>query len=136
MSEKQSLGTLVSGVTEDLSALVRGEIELAKAELRDTARTAGKGTGLLVGAGVLAFLGFVFLLLTAAWGLVQAGLPYWAAFGIVTLVLIIVAVILALVGKSQLEKIKGPERTQVQLEKTKAVLSRQPVDATPPVDLP
>lgn len=136
MSEKQSLGTLVSGVTEDLSALVRGEIELAKAELRDSARTAGKGTGLLVGAGVLAFLGFVFLLLTAAWGLVQAGLPYWAAFGIVTLVLIIVAVILGLVGKSQLEKIKGPERTQVQLEKTKAVLSRQPVDAVPPVDLP
>ena len=53
MSDKQSLGTLVSGVTEDLSALVRGEIELAKTELRDSARTAGKGTGLLVGAGVL-----------------------------------------------------------------------------------
>ena len=39
MSDKQSLGTLVSGVTEDLSALVRGEIELAKTELRDSART-------------------------------------------------------------------------------------------------
>lgn len=128
MSDKQSLGTLVSGVTEDLSNLVRGEIELVKVELRDTARTAGKGTGLLVGAGVMAFLGLVFLLLTAAWGLVQAGLPYWAAFGIVTLVLIIIAVILGLVGKSQLEKVKGPERAQASIEKDKALLSRKPID--------
>jgi uncharacterized membrane protein YqjE len=128
VSDKQSLGTLVSGVTEDLSNLVRGEIELVKVELRDTARTAGKGTGLLVGAGVMAFLGLVFLLLTAAWGLVQAGLPNWAAFGIVTLVLIIIAVILGLVGKNQLEKVKGPERAQASIEKDKALLSRKPVD--------
>jgi uncharacterized membrane protein YqjE len=128
VSDKQSLGTLVSGVTEDLSNLVRGEIELVKVELRDTARTAGKGTGLLVGAGVFAFLGLVFLLLTAAWGLVQAGLPNWAAFGIVTLVVIIIAVILGLVGKSQLEKVKGPERAQASIEKDKALLSRKPID--------
>jgi Flp pilus assembly protein TadB len=128
VSDKQSLGTLVSGVTEDISTLLRGEIELAKTELRDTARTAGQGSGLLVGAGVTAFLGLIFLLLTAAWGLVQAGLPYWAAFGIVTLVLIIVAVILGLVGKKQLEKVKAPERSQASIEKTKAVLSRKPID--------
>ena len=128
MSDKQSLGTLVSGVTEDLSMLVRGEIELVRTELRDTARTAGTGSGLLVGAGVMAFLGLIFLLLTAAWGLVQAGLPTWAAFGIVTLFLIIVAVILGLVGKKQLEQVKGPERSQASLEKTKAVLARKPVD--------
>ena len=128
MSDKQSLGTLVSGVTEDLSALVRGEIELLRTELRDTAKTAGRGSGLLIGAGVVAFLAVIFLLLTAAWGLVQAGLPTWAAFGIVTLVLIIIAVVLGLVGRNQLEQVKGPERSQASLEKTKAVLSRQPVD--------
>jgi hypothetical protein len=128
VSDKQSLGTLVSGVTEDLSALVRGEVELMRTELRETARTAGKGSGLLIGAGVVAFLAVIFLLLTAAWGLVQAGLPTWAAFGIVTLVLIIVAVILGLVGRNQLEQVKGPERSQASIEKTKAVLSRQPVD--------
>ena len=128
MSEKQSLGTLVSGVTEDLSALVRGEIELVKTELRDSARSAGQGSGLILaalGAGVLAV---IFLLLTAAWGLVQAGLPVWAAFGIVTLVLIITAVILAIVGRNQLRTIKGVERSQASLEKTKAVLARKPID--------
>ena len=128
MSDKQSLGTLVSGVTEDLSALVRGEIELVKAELRENAKAAGSGSGLLIGALVVAFLALVFLLLTAAWGLVQAGLQTWAAFGIVTLFLIVVAVVLGLVGRNQLEKIKGPERSQASLEKTKAVLSRQPID--------
>ena len=45
MAEKQSLGNLVSGVTEDLSSLIRGEIELAKTELRDSAQVASKGAG-------------------------------------------------------------------------------------------
>jgi ABC-type multidrug transport system fused ATPase/permease subunit len=128
VSEKQTLGSLVSGVTEDLSALVRGELELAKTELRDSAKTAGQGSGLLVGAGVTAFLGVIFLLLTAAWVLVQLGLPTWAGFGIVTLVLIIVAVILGLVGKKQLENIKGLERSQASMEKSKALLARKSPD--------
>ena len=134
MSEQQSLGAMVKGVTEDISTLVRGEIELAKTELASTAKTAANGGGLLAAAGVMAFLGLVFLLLTLAWVLVQLGLPTWAGFGIVTLLLIIVAVILGLVGKKRLDTIKGPERSQASIEKTKAVLSRKP--AVDPADLP
>ena len=126
MSEKQTLGTLVSGVTEDLSALLRGEIELAKSELRETARTAASGGGMLVAAGVMAFLFLVFLLLTAAWGINALVQPVWASFGIVTLFLLLVAVVLGLVGRRQLEQVKGPEMTQASIEKTKAVLSRKP----------
>ena len=133
MSEQQSLGAMVKGVTEDISTLVRGEIELAKTEIRDTAKTAASGGGLLAVAGVTAFLGVIFLLLTLAWVLVQLGLPTWAGFGIVTLLLIIVAVILGLVGKKQLDTVKGPERSQASIEKTKAVLSRKPApDLTAP----
>ena len=133
MSEQQSLGAMVKGVTEDISTLVRGEIELAKTEIRDTAKTAASGGGLLAVAGVTAFLGVIFLLLTLAWVLVQLGLPTWAGFGIVTLLLIIVAVILGLVGKKQLDTVKGPERSQASIEKTKAVLARKPApDLTAP----
>jgi CHASE3 domain sensor protein len=137
VSEQQSLGTMVKGLTEDLSTLVRGEIELVKTELRDSAKTAASGGGMLAAAGVTAFLGVVFLLLTLAWVLVQLGLPIWAGFGIVTLLLIIVAAILFVLGRKQLEAVKGPERSQASLEKTKAVLSRKPVDGAvvAPTDL-
>ncbi len=128
MSEQQSLGSMVKGVTEDLSTLVRGEIELAKTELRDSARTAASGGAMLVVAGVTAFLGVIFLLLTLAWVLVQLGLPIWAGFGIVTLLLVLVAAILFVVGRKQLESVKGPERSPASIAKTKAVLARKPAD--------
>lgn len=134
MTEQQSLGAMVKGVTEDISTLVRGEIELAKTELQNTAKTAANGGGLIAGAVVVAFLGVVFLLLTLAWVLVELGLPIWAGFGIVTLLLIIIAVVLGLLGKKRLESVKGLERTPVSIEKTKAVLSRKPdADLASPV---
>ena len=126
MAEKQSLGSLVSGVSEDISTLLRGEIELVKTELKESASKAGKGSGFLIGAAVLGFLGIIFLLLTLAWVLVQLGLPTWAGFGIVTLLLFITTVILGLLGKKQLEAVKGPEIAPVSIAKTKAVFSRSP----------
>ena len=128
MAEKQSLGSLVSGVSEDFSTLVRGEIELVKTELRDSAKTAASGSGLLLVAGVTAFLTVIFALVTFAYVLVQLGLPVWAGFGIVTLLLAIVASGLGLLGKKRLEAIKGPEHSRASIEKTKAVLTRKPID--------
>ncbi len=130
MAEKQSLGALVSGISEDISTLLRGEVELVKSEIKESARSAGKGSGLLVGAGVLGFLATIFLLLTFAWVLVQLGLPTWAGFGIVTLVLLIVTASLGFLGKKQFESVKGLERSPVSIAKTKAVLTR----SAPPVD--
>ena len=127
MAEKQSLGAMVSGITEDLSTLVRGEIELVKTEMRQSAQTAARGGGLLAAAGVLAFLGFVFLLVTLAW-VIAVWLPVWAGFGIVTLLLLVLAAVLGMMGRNRLRAVKGPERTQVSIEKTKAVLSRTAPD--------
>jgi hypothetical protein len=129
VSDKQTLGSLVSGVTEDLSTLVRGEIELAKTEVRQSVKTAASGGGLLVGALVVASVGALFLLLTLAWVLVALGLPTWAGFGIVTLLLLIVAMVLGLVGKKQLERVKGPQRSPASIAKTKAVFAGKPADA-------
>ena len=136
MAEKQSLGTMISGVTEDLSTLIRGEIELVKTEARQSMQVVSRGGGMLAAAGVTAFLAVVFLLLTLAWVLVQLGLPTWAGFGIVTLLLIIVATILGLVGKKQLEQVKGLERSQASIEETKALLSRTPLPVTDGLDGP
>ena len=76
-------------------------------------------------------MGGIFLLVTFAYVLVALGLPVWAGFGIVTLVLFIVAAVLGLLGKKESAKIKGPDRTIVQIEQTKAALQsavEQPTD--------
>ena len=125
-TDEPTLGQLVSSVSTDVQALVKGQIELTKAELSESAQQTGRAVAPIVIAGVLAFLGFVFLLVTAAYGLVAAGLPTWAGFGVVTLLLIIVAVVLFYVGRRNMAKIKGPERSQRALEATKAALSGRP----------
>src|SRR5215207_2319834 len=51
-----SIGQLVAGIQRDLSTLVRGEIELAKAELRESAEQAGVGGALFAAAAFLAVL--------------------------------------------------------------------------------
>ena len=124
--DPESLGSMVSGLTEDVSSLVRDQIALTKAELSQSAKTAAASSVLFIVAAALAGLGFVFLLVTAAYGLVAAGLPTWAGFGIVTLLLIIVAGITGYLGRNRAQMVKPPERAIAQLEQTKAVLSRTP----------
>lgn len=126
--KQQSLGSLVSGITADLSALVRGEIELAKTEVRETVQVASKGGGMLAGAALFGFLALVFLLLTLAWGLVQLGLPTWAGFGIVALLLLVITAILGLLGKKRLDEVQaqgGLVRTQASIEEAKTALARK-----------
>ncbi|MEA3552183.1 phage holin family protein, partial [Pseudarthrobacter sp. C1] len=60
-AENASLGELLGDVTRDLSTLMRQEVELAKAELKQSATKAGKGSGMLAGAGVAGHFVLVFL---------------------------------------------------------------------------
>jgi len=103
-----SIKALVAAAVADLQRLVKAQIALAKLELQQTGKAAGK-TG-------------IFLLVTLAYVLVALGLPVWAGFGIVTLVLFIAAAILGLLGKKESAKIKGPDRTIAQIEQTAATL--------------
>lgn len=117
-----SLKALVAAAVADLQRLIKAQIALAKLELQQSSRAAGKTGILLVGALSMAAMGGIFLLVTLAYVLVALGLPVWAGFGIVTLALFIVAAILGLLGKKESSKIKGPERTIAQIEQTKATL--------------
>lgn len=114
---------LIGTAAQDVTAMLSGQVELAKAELRESAKQAGSAFGLLAVAAVFGLLGFVFLLVTIAYVLVQLGLPTWAGFGIVTLLLLVVAGILALVGVKHAQKVRGPEQTIKQLEETKTALA-------------
>ena len=110
-TDEPTVGQLFAAVSRDLSLLVRSEIELAKAELRDDVRSAGRGGGLLGGAGFLTLLAVVLLSIAAAYGLVALGLhPGWAFLTVAGFYLL-VAGILGLVGVRSLKQIKAPERT-------------------------
>ena len=111
MAEERTLGQLVAQASDDLSGIVRAEIALAKAELRGDVKNAALGGGLFGAAGYLGLLASILLVIAAAYGLVAAGLAPWLAFLIVAVVLLLIAGVLALVGKSRLSKLGPPERT-------------------------
>jgi uncharacterized membrane protein YqjE len=111
MADERTLGQLVAQASEDLTGLVRAEIALAKAELRADAKNAAVGAGLFGAAGYLGLLATVTLVIAIAYALVAAGLQAWAAFLIVTVALLIIAAILALVGRSRVRRVTPPERT-------------------------
>lgn len=108
---ERTLGQLVSDASRDLSAIMRSEVALAKAEVKAEATTAVMGGAMFAVAGVVAFLAVILLLFAAVYGLVEAGLDRWLSFLIIAVVLLIIGGILALIGKSRLSKLSKPERT-------------------------
>lgn len=113
--DQRSLGDIVGDVAADLSTLLKQEVDLAKTELKQEAAQAGKGAGLLGGAGVAGHLVLVFLSLTVAF-LLDNWLPLEVAALIVTAVWAALAVVLALIGK------KALQRTNPELPKTQQTL--------------
>ena len=110
MSEP-TIGELVSAATQDLSTLVRAEVELAKLELRASFRAGMRGSIMMMIAAVFGFFVLVMLLAAGAEGLVAAGLWRWLSYLIVAGVLIVLAVVLILVARRAFKKISAPERT-------------------------
>ena len=108
--ERRSLGQVLGDVSSDLSTLVRQELALAKAEVSQSATNAGKGVGMFAGAAVAGLLLLVFLSLSIMWGLGQFIGNQWSAL-IVAVIWLIVAVVLALVGKKELARVKGLPQT-------------------------
>lgn len=106
-----SLGQLLSEVTRDLSTLMRQELELAKAELRESGTRAGKGAGMFGGAAVAGHFVLLFLSLALMWGLAELIESLGWASVIVAVIWGIIAAILALKGKKEMKSIKGMPQT-------------------------
>ncbi|MFJ7072418.1 phage holin family protein [Streptomyces sp. NPDC098781] len=105
--EHHSVGELVAQAGEQLSRLVRQEVALAKEELAEKGRRAGRGGGLLGAAGAFAYAGLLFLAATATAAL-SLTLSLWASALIVTGVLFAVAGVLAATGRAQLRRAAPP----------------------------
>jgi len=109
-ADNASLGDLLGDVTRDLSTLMRQEVELAKAELKQSTSRAGKGAGMLAGAGVGGHFVLLFLSLALMWALGSIMALGWAAL-IVAVIWAIIAAVLASIGRKELKQIKGLPQT-------------------------
>ena len=112
----RSLGTVLGDITANISTLLQQEIALAKAELRQTGTRAGKGIGLFVGAGVAGLLLLVFISVSAWWGLGRYIENQWSAL-VVAAVWAVIALILFLLGRTELRRIQGLPNTTETLSK-------------------
>ena len=105
MSDTRSIGEIIGDVTHDLTTLVRKELDLAKTELKSEATRAGKGAGILAGAGVGAHLALIFVSLAVVFVLDRV-MPIDLAALLVGVVWAIVAAVLASTGRKQLKTVE------------------------------
>jgi len=122
MAEERTLGQLVSDASRDLSELVRYEVALAKAEIRDDVRRGATAGGALGAAAFICLLALITLVISFGYGLVALGLDPWLAFLAESGALLLLAALLALVARSQLKRIKPPERTIRSTQQTLAAV--------------
>ncbi len=136
--ENVSVGQLLGEVSKDLSTLMRQELELAKAEIRADANQAsaevkaqatkaGKGAGMLAGAGYAGHMVALFLSIALWWALSHLVGHSWSAL-IVAVIWGIVAAVLASRGRKELKKIdfSGLKRINPKPEQTVDTLQQVP----------
>ena len=104
----QSLGDLLQRLSQQTATLVRQEIHLAQAELKEKGKRAGMGAGLFGAAGIVALY---------AGGAAVAGVILLIAQSVATWIaafiaaggLALIAAVMALAGKSQVAKATPPK---------------------------
>ncbi|MFY9808495.1 MAG: phage holin family protein [Pseudonocardiaceae bacterium] len=106
-----SAGELVTRLSEQISRLIRDELQLALTELKQKAKRAGIGGGLVAAAGTVALLGLGALMVSAIAALARS-LPLWAAALIVGGAALLLSGVLAVRGIDQLKGAMPPTPAQ------------------------
>ncbi|WP_234335008.1 phage holin family protein [Streptomyces sp. NRRL S-118] len=115
-AQDTSIGDLISDISADLSQLVRDEIELAKAEIKEESTKAGKAVGMLGGAGYAGHLVLLLGSFTVIFALSNVMDIAWAAL-IVTAVWAVVGAVLYSTGRKRLRTVNlKPEQTMETLK--------------------
>lgn len=122
-AQDQSIGNLVRDVSTHLSALVRSEVELAKAEVSSEVKKGVQGSVFfLVALTIVLFSLFFFFFAIAE--LIAIWLPPAAAFAIVFGLQLLLAALAGLIGYARVRKIRKPERTISSLKESANLLNR------------
>ena len=120
---ERSLGALVNEAAEESARLAHQELDLARAELHESATAAGLGLAGMSLAAFAAALGALFMALAAMFG-IATWLPLWSAALIVGAAAFAGAGVAALIGKSSAEAVHLPNRTAETLKEDAKWLSR------------
>jgi Putative Actinobacterial Holin-X, holin superfamily III len=113
---RPSIGELLSDVGQDITTLLRQEVELAKAEVRQSVTRAGKGAGMFAGAGLAGYMVLLFVSVAGWWGLGDAVGRGWAAL-VVAGVWLIIGAALALMGRTEMKSVTGLPQTADTIKK-------------------
>jgi hypothetical protein len=129
----KSLGDIVGEVSEKASLLIREEIELAKAEIRDKVSKLARGAGVGIAAGVFLLFAFIVFLQALAWfinDLLDVETAIWAGFGIVTGILVLLAGLAGLLAVRWLKRgaPPTPELAIEEAKRTREELERQSIE--------
>ncbi len=124
--DERSLGDLFSDLSRETTTLVRQEVQLAKAELTQSATEAARGIGMLVAGGAVAYAGLLFLLLAIVFGLIEAGWDAWLSALVVGLVVVAIGAILVLRARESLKPANlAPQKTVETLKEDAAWAKEQ-----------
>jgi protein-S-isoprenylcysteine O-methyltransferase Ste14 len=124
-SAEKKLGEIVNDVSSKATLLVKEEIELAKAEVTQKVKRLGVGAGLIAVAGVFMFFFLIFFLHMLAIGFSEwFDLKHWVGYGMVCILLLLFAGILALVARRMFKKGASPvpEMAIAEAKKTRAAI--------------
>ena len=124
--DERSLGDLFSDLSRETTTLVRQEVQLAKAELTQSATEAARGIGMLVAGGAVAYAGLLFVLLAIVFGLIESGWDAWLSALVVGVVVVAIGAILVLRARESLKPANlAPQKTVETLKEDAAWAKEQ-----------
>jgi uncharacterized membrane protein YqjE len=122
---EKSLGDLVGELTHEFGELVTDHLRLARVEIVDDLKKAGRGAGMMGAGAIAGWIAALILSLAAAWALAET-VDTWLAFLIVGVVWVAAAAVLVKTGKKALDEVDPvPTETMRELEKDKQWISER-----------
>jgi uncharacterized membrane protein YqjE len=112
---QRSTSEIVQNILNNIQEIIRSEVRLAKAEMKEEAAKAGKAAGLMGGAGILALYGLGALIVATLAALATV-MPVWGAALIMTFLLFMAAGILYAWGRGRLRDVHPAQKTKRTLE--------------------